>query len=207
MSTTTAEPRATTTVGRLPVAACAAGALLAAAPIVVLGPGLMTSSGAGAVEMLAADAWRYQLGMGLAALATPLLMYAAARLGERVGGVAGRLAVISGAVVAALLSLFYAVFAGASVVAGHILDEPSGGLGEATFLLVNAVDLARFGPGLALAIAVILARRALPRPLGWSAWFLVALTLFPMTGWVAAMVVPVWLGIAGAVAGPRAHEA
>ena len=54
-------------------------------------------------------------------------------------------------------------------------------------------------PGTALLAAAVLARRVLPKPLTIVAVVLLALTFVPFTTWLVAIVVPIWLGVAGAV--------
>ena len=52
--------------------------------------------------------------------------------------------------------------------------------------------------------AVFVARRRLPRAVGVSAGLLALLTIVPLTSWVAALLIPLWLGMAGAVV--RVHR-
>ncbi len=62
--------------------------------------------------------------------------------------------------------------------------------------MLNVVEITRYAPGLLLVAAVLVARRRLPRTITVPAAVLAALTVFPMTSWVAAVLIPVWLGIA-----------
>lgn len=63
------------------------------------------------------------------------------------------------------------------------------------------VELSRYAPGLLLVGAVLVNRRSLPRTITVTAWVLLAAMVFPMTTWVAAILTPVWLGVAAALAG------
>ena len=54
-------------------------------------------------------------------------------------------------------------------------------------------------PGTALLAAAVLVRRVLPKPLMIRAVVQLALTFVPFTTWLVAIVVPIWLGVAGAV--------
>ena len=54
-------------------------------------------------------------------------------------------------------------YAAGSNVASFVIDEPGPGVGEATLVLLNGLDLARYAPGLLLVAAVLAARRRLPR--------------------------------------------
>jgi hypothetical protein len=82
------------------------------------------------------------------------------------------------------------------VVADYVLTEAGPGVGEAALVVLNVVEITRYAPGLLLVAAVLVARRRLPRTITVPAAVLAALTVFPMTSWVAAVLIPVWLGIA-----------
>ena len=75
-----------------------------------------------------------------------------------------------------------------------MLDDPGPGLGEAASLMVNLTEITRYAPGLALVVAVVAARRMLPRGVWIPASVLAVMTVFPMTTWLAALLIPVWLG-------------
>ena len=89
--------------------------------------------------------------------------------------------------------------------ASFVIDEPGAGVGEATLVLLNGVDLARYAPGLLLVAAVLAARRRLPKSVTISAWGLLVVMFVPMTTWIAALLIPVWLGVVAAIV-PSASE-
>ena len=130
----------------------------------------------------------------VAVLASAGLFLSAARLSEAVGGMAGRVAAGAGSAVALMFALYYSTFGAAAVVASQMLEQPGGGLGEASSLLLNLAEITRYAPGLALVAAVFVARRRLPRLVGISAGVLACLTIVPLTSWVAALLIPLWLG-------------
>lgn len=134
----------------------------------------------------------------VAVLASAGLFLAAARLSEAIGGMAGRVASGAGAAVALMFALYYSTFGAAAVVASQMLQEPGAGLGEASSLVLNLAEITRYAPGLALVAAVFVARRRLPRTVGISAGVLAFLTIVPITSWVAALLIPLWLGLTGA---------
>lgn len=138
-------------------------------------------------------------------LVAALLLLSAVRLGRRVRGAAGGVVLAAGASVAVLFGAYYAAFGAGAVVADQMLLEPGPGLGEATALMLNLVELTRYAPGLALVAAAFVARRQLPGWVGVSAVVLLVMTFVPFTTWVAALLIPVWLGAAGALRSP-AHE-
>lgn len=189
--------------GRAVAATCLAGAALAvAAPVVT---GSLPDGAGGTVTAALADATaRFQGGAILATLGAAALLVAAARLSRSLPGLAGSVAGTAGAAVAVLFAAMYAAFGSGALVAGLMLDNPSGAVGEGTLLLVNLVEVTRYGPGLALVAAALAARARLPRPVVLSAGGCALLTVVPFTSWIAALLVPVWLGVAGAVADRRA---
>jgi len=69
---------------------------------------------------------------------------------------------------------------------------------KAPLVLLNVVEVTRYAPGLLLVAAVLVARRRLPKaitvPAGLLA-VLTVLTVFPMTSWIAAVLIPIWLGV------------
>ena len=146
-------------------------------------------------ERLTDNAARYQLASILAIFAAAGLGLAAVRLGRRIGGQAGSVATVAGAAVALLCAAYYSAYAAGSNVASFVIDDPGAGVGEATLVLLNGLDLARYAPGLLLVAAVLAARRRLPRSVTISAWVLLVVMLVPMTTWVAALLIPVWLGV------------
>lgn len=182
---------------------CLAGATLAGVVVFAMGDPLAAAEGNAVSRALVGSAGRLQLAAVLAMLATAALMLAAVRLGRRLPGSAGPLAAAAGAAVAVLLSAYYGSYAGGAVVGSFLLETSTAGLGEGTLVVANMVELTRFAPGLALLLAAVVARRALPTGLVAFAGLLVLLTLLPFTSWVAAILVPVWLGIAGAVSSPQ----
>lgn len=72
--------------------------------------------------------------------------------------------------------------------------------------MLNVVEITRFAPGIALVVAVVAARRAFPKPVVIGAGVLAVLYLLPFTGWMAALVVAVWLGLAAAAVSWRDRD-
>lgn len=180
---------------------CLLGTALAAAVVLVMGYGLNVADGEAATRALAEEAGRWQAASMLGLFAAAALGLAAVRLGRRIGGITGAVATAAGAAVAFLLGAYYASFAAGAVVATFSLDNPGPGLGEATLVVANMVDLTRYAPTLLLLVAALVARRSLPKPLTISAAVIVVLIALPFTTWIAAILAPMWLGVAGAVGG------
>lgn len=61
------------------------------------------------------------------------------------------------------------------------------------------VELTRYAPSLVLLAAALVARRSLPKPVTIAAAVILAMIFIPFTTWIAAILTPVWLGVAGAV--------
>ena len=156
-------------------------------------------------ERLTDNAARYQLASILAIFAAVGLGLAAVRLGRRIGQQAGSVATAAGAAVAFLSAAYYSAYAAGSNVASFVIEEPGAGVGEATLVLLNGLDLARYAPGLLLVAAVLAARRRLPKSVTISAWGLLVVMFVPMTTWIAALLIPVWLGVTAAIV-PSATE-
>ena len=197
-------PLGTTTTTWPTRVACLGSAALAAAIFPIIGNTLRPVEGVPATELFAEAANRLLLAGILAAYAAAGLFLAAARLRQQLPGLAGAVAGAAGAAVALMLAVYTASFAAGAIVT-QMLDDPGSGVGEAALVLVNATDLARSAPSLALLLAAWAARRHLPRPVSVAAVILAAMFVLPITAWLAAIVTPVWLGVAGAFA--RAREA
>lgn len=175
---------------------CAAAAIGAAVPFA-----LSSFSGDSGEEITASlvDGSMPLMAGGLVAVVVAAgLFLAAVRLGRALPGDAGGVVTLAGSAVALTYAAYYASFAAGGVFATQMTDEPGPGVGEATAVLVNAVEIARFAPGLALVAAVLVVGRHLPRWVRVSAGVLTVMTLLPFTGWVAALLVPVWLGATAA---------
>ena len=97
-----------------------------------------------------------------------------------------------------LYAAYYASFGAAALVATQMLDDPGAGVGEAASLLVNLTEITRYAPGLSLVVAAVVARRFLPRGVWMTAAALAAMTVFPLTSWLAALLIPLWLGLCAA---------
>lgn len=179
--------------------ACAAAALGALVPFALCG--LDGKSGAAITSGLVDDATSQQLGSIVATIVATLLVPAALRLSRRADGLSGAVIGAAGVAVAVLYGAFYATFGAGALVAGQMLDEPGAGLGEAAALLLNFTEITRYAPGLALVAAAVAARKVLPRGVWIPAAVLVVMAVFPMTSWVAALLIPVWLGAAAAAVG------
>jgi hypothetical protein len=91
-------------------------------------------------------------------------------------------------------------------VADYTLSNAGPGVGESTAVLVNLTELTRYAPGLALVVAAVAARARLPRPAWITAAVLVVMTVFPMTSWVAALLIPLWLAVTAAVLSARPQQ-
>jgi hypothetical protein len=176
--------------------ACAAATIGTVVPFVLAS--LTGDSGAEITAGLEADVVSLTVAGIVAVLVSSALFLAAVRLGDRVGGGLGRLVTAAGAAVALMYAAYYATFAAGAVVAAEMLTDPGPGLGEATALLLNLTEIARYAPGLALVAAAVAARDALPKPVRIAAGVLVAMTVVPLTSWVAALLIPVWLGVSAA---------
>ena len=189
-------PAATEGGGTAARVASAAGAALALVPFA-----LCTFSGDTGAEITASlldKATSLQVGAAVAALAGALILVAAVRLAERVPGTAGRVLAGAGTAVAELFVAYYASFGTGAIVADLAVTDPGPGVGEGTALLVNLTELTRYAPGLALTGAAVVARRHLPRGVWVTAAVLAVMTAFPLTSWVAALLIPIWLGISAA---------
>ena len=164
---------------------------------------LTGNSGAEITAGLVDDKLVLTLGTMLAVLVSAGLLVAAARLGRSVPGDTGTVIALSGAAVALMYAGYYAVFGAGAVVATEALADPGAGLGEASSLVLNVMEIARFGPGLALVAAAVAAGRFLPRGVRIAAGVRVLMTLVPLTSWVAALLIPLWLGVAAALVPAR----
>lgn len=182
---------------------CLLGTALAVAVAAVMGSGLGADDGAGVTGLLVESAGRWQGASILAVFGAAALCLAAVRLGRHVGGTAGTVATVSGAAVALLFAAYYASFAAGAAVASFVIDDAGAGLGEATLVVANMVELTRYAPSLVLLVVALTARRSFTKPVTISAGILVAMLVFPLTSWIAALLTPVWLGVAGSAARER----
>ena len=179
--------------GRIACAAAAVGTV----PVFTLGA-LTGDTGAEISAGLADDSVTLIICSILAVTVSAGLFLAAARLGRAVGGEAGPLVTVAGAAVALMYAAYYSVYGAGGIVASQMLTDPGAGLGEAASLLLNVMEIARYAPGLALVAAVLAGGSRLPRWVRVTAGVLVVMTLVPLTSWVAALVVPLWLGATAA---------
>ena len=196
---TTAEPatraaRARPPWGRL----ISLGAAFGAVPVFALAS-LTGDTGAEITAGFQADTTVLTIAGILAVLVSAALVVAAVRLGRSVPGDTGAVLLVAGSLVAMMYAGYYAVFGAGAVVASQMLADPGPGLGEAASLMLNVMEIARFAPGLALVVAALAAGRHLPRGVRIAAGVLVVVTLLPFTTWVAALLIPVWLGVSAAV--------
>jgi hypothetical protein len=205
ISTTPASPRVRGGHDAVPRLVCA-GAALTAIPVFLL-MDLPGDSGAAVTRVLVEDATTLQAGGILASLVAAGLLLAAVRLGQVVGGSHRALVTAAGSAVAVLYGAYYASFAAGALVADYLLADPGPGVGEGALLLVNLTEITRYAPGLVLVGACVAARRALPRTAWIPALVLVVLSVVPFTTWVAALLIPVWLGVTAAALPRRAPAA
>src|SRR5690606_8095584 len=87
--------------------------------------------------------------------AAAALLVPAVVLGRHLGGIKGRIVAASGVAVALLLAAYLPTFGAGAVVGSLVLDSAGAGLGEATLVSVNVVDLTRIAPSLALVAAAV----------------------------------------------------
>lgn len=179
--------------GRIVCAAAAAGTVVPFALAQLSG-----DSGAEITAGLVDDATMLATSSIVAVLVAAGLFLAAVRVGRAVGGDGGLLVTAAGSAVALMYAGYYSVFGAGGVVATQMLDDPGAGLGESASLLLNVMEIARYAPGLALVVAVLAAGRHLPRWVRVTAWVLTVLCLVPLTSWVAALLIPLWLGAVAA---------
>lgn len=158
-------------------------------------------SGAAVTRVLEEDRTALTAGSLLAVLVAAGLLLSAVRLGRSVGGDAGGVLLVAGSGVGLLYAAYYGVFGAGAVVAGQMLSDSGPGLGEASVLVLNMAEIARFAPGLALVAAAVVARRELPRGVWGSAAALLVLVFVPFTTWVAALLTPLWLAVAASFRG------
>ncbi|KGN29841.1 hypothetical protein N802_10470 [Knoellia sinensis KCTC 19936] len=161
-------------------------------------------TGAAVTAALAAQAGLLQALSILAVFGAAALLVAAARLAARLDGVTARVASGAGVAVALLGAMYVSSFGAGSMVGTLLLTSPGPGLGEATLVSINVLELTRYAPSLAVTAAAVVGRRHLSRPLVVSAAVLAVLIAVPFTSWAAAIVVPLWLGLAGATISARA---
>ena len=180
--------------GRIACAVAAAGTV---APVVLAR--LSGDDGSAITAGLVDDAALLMTAAIVAVLVAAVLFLAAVRLGRAVGGDAGTLVTAAGSAVALMYAGYYSVFGAGGVVATQMLDDPGAGLGEAASLMLNVMEITRYAPGLALVVAVLAAGRHLPRWVRVTAGALAVLCLVPMTSWVAALLIPLWLAATAAI--------
>ena len=177
--------------------ACAAAAL-GTVPVFALGA-LTGDTGGEVTAGLADDSVTLITCSILAVMVSAGLFLAAARLGRVIGGDAAPLVTLAGGALALMYAAYYSVFGAGGIVASQMLTDPGPGLGEAASLLLNVMEVARYAPGLALVAAVLAAGARLPRWVRATAGILVVMTLVPFTSWMAALLIPLWLGASAAV--------
>lgn len=176
---------------------CGAAAVTAVVPFAL--SELTGDTGAAITAGLLKDSTLLMVGSIVAVLVAAVLFVAAARLGRRFDGDARAVVTAAGSAVALMYAGYYAVFGAGGVVAAQMLDDPGAGLGESAALLLNVMEIARYAPTLALVAVVWFAGGHLGR--GWvrvTAAVLTVMALVPLTSWVAALLVPVWLAAAAA---------
>jgi hypothetical protein len=196
MTTLTAASLSAST-GTRPWARIACG-LAAAGTLVPFALSQLTGdTGAEITAGLVDDAVLLMSGAVTAVLVAAVLFLAAVRLGRSVGGEGGLVVTAAGSAVALMYAGYYSVFGAGGVVAAEMLEEPGAGLGESASLMLNIMEITRYAPGLALVAAVMFAGR-LPRWVRITAGVLAVLTLTPMTSWVAALMIPLWMGVVAA---------
>ena len=187
---------------RTTIACGLGGAALSVAAVVALGDPLRgAGSGEAVTQSLVAVAGAVQLSALLAGLSAAALLVASVALGARAGAW-GRVLALGGVLTSVLMAAYFAAFGGGALVATQVLDEVGPGLGEATLVAANQTGLLRYVGGVLLlgaaASAGLRRSASLPRLVGWSAVAFLVLLVVPMTGWIVALVLPVWLGVVAA---------
>lgn len=205
MSTTTRTRPHTRRRTRASAAACLAAGLASAAAFAIQGIGERGGTGEDVTARLGENAGAYQGASILAIYASLGLCLAAQRLGRRIGDDAGSLAAAGGVAVAFLMAAYFSVYAAGASVAEYVLDEAGPGVGEGTLVSLNLVDLARYAPSALLLGAVLAAWNRLPRAVTVPAMVLMVALVLPMTAWLAALAIPVWLGVTAACVDPSEH--
>jgi hypothetical protein len=155
------------------------------------------STGPEVTASLVASVTPVQVLAGVAVLAGAGLTVAAVRLGSLVTGLTGRVASGAGIGVALLLTAYLGTFASGALVGHLLLTDRGPGIGESTLVVLNVVEFARYAASLALVAAALTAGDRLPRPTRVAAGILAVALVVPLSQWVAVIVVPLWLGIAG----------
>ena len=176
------------------------GAGVAGFWLMLANPISAAAAGEDVTAMLATRATLLQGMALLAVFASAALIPAAIHLGSAAGGAAGKTIAAAGAATAVLLVAYIGSFAAGAMTATMLLDTPGAGVGEASLVIANVAELARYAPSLALTMAAVAARDRLGRAAWIPAAVLTALLIFPITTWLAAIIVPAWLGIAAATA-------
>jgi hypothetical protein len=182
--------------------ACGVGAGLAAAAVLVLGEGITATDTSGLSRQFTDQAGAIMLAAVLATYAAAALSIAAVRVSRTIPGDAGRVAGYAGAATILLLALYYGSFAAGSIVGADLLVTPDSAAGEAALVTANMIEFGRYATGLALVLAVAVAYRRIPKSLAISAALLSVIAATPFTAWVAAILIPIWLGVAGALVRP-----
>lgn len=173
---------------------CLAAAVGTLVPFALLS--LQGETGSEITAGLAEQRTMLVIGTYVAVLVAAGLFLAAVRLGRAVPGAAGLVITAAGSGVALLYAGYYGVFGAGAVLADPATSGP--GLGEAAWLSLNVMEITRYAPSLALVAAAVAAGAALPRATRTTAAVLIVMTLVPLTSWVAALLVPVWLAAAAA---------
>jgi hypothetical protein len=203
VETTQQAPRAGSdragTLGRL---VSGLGAVLAAAAVLALGERITATEGTGLTQQFSDQAGAITLAAILATYAAAALPIAVAKVARAVTGEAGTVVAYAGAATALLLALYYGSFAAGSIVGTDLLAVPGPGVGEAALVAANMIEFGRYAAGLALTIGVAIAFRRIPKALAISAIVLAVLAAMPFTAWFAAILIPIWLGVAGALVRP-----
>ncbi|KAB7745241.1 hypothetical protein GA707_04650 [Nostocoides sp. F2B08] len=174
------------------------GAGVAGLWLLLSSPVPATVTGDGVTQGLIDGATSLQAMSLLAVFASAALIPAAARLGSAIGGAAGRVVTAAGTATAVLLTAYISCFAAGALTATLLVQNPGAGVGEASLVMANVAELARYGTSLALTGAVVAARGRLAPAIWVPAAALTATLVFPLTSWMTAIVVPAWLGIAAA---------
>lgn len=178
---------------------CALSAAGAVVPVALLQ--LSGDTGDAITAGLVDDRMVLILGTYVAVLVAAGLFAAAVHLGQLVPGATGTLMTTAGSAVALMFAAYYAVFGAGAVIASSATSGP--GLGEAAWHSLNVMEIARYAPGLALVAAAAAAGRHLPRAVRVTAGGLLFLTIVPLTSWVAALLIPLWLCVSAAVTSPE----
>ena len=127
------------------------------------------------------------------------LFVATASLADALPGWRRQLATSAGTAVAVLSAAYLVTTTAAADVVTGGLSDPGPGVVEATLVSLQTLGITRYAATVALASLGVLAGDRLPRWMRIAAGVLAVAAMGTPVAWVAALLAPVWLGLAGAL--------